>query len=152
MRNDSDIEGLLEWLASTRGDPLAFVLGAFPWGEEGTLLEKFHGPEPWQHDILVAIRDGLLNANEAIQLAVASGHGIGKSALVAWIILWAFTTAPDTLGVVTANTEPQLKTKTWARLGEWFNMFIGKEHFKLTATALLSRDPSRERTWRIDMI
>lgn len=143
---------LLEWLAACNKDPLAFVLGAFPWGEPDTLLEKFEGPEDWQRDILIQIRDGLLNPEEAIQLAVASGHGIGKSALVAWVILWAFSTAPDTLGVVTANTETQLKTKTWARLGEWFNMFIAKEHFSLTATALLSRDPTRERTWRIDMV
>lgn len=148
---------LLAWLASVSGDPLAFVLGAFPWGEPDTLLERFQGPEPWQVEILIAIRDGLLDVSSAIQIAVASGHGIGKSALVAMIILWAYTTAPDTLGVVTANTEPQLKTKTWARLGEWFNLMIKAlppiaEHFKLTATALLCRDPARERTWRIDMI
>ena len=149
---DKSVAGLLEWLASCNKDPLAFVLGAFPWSEPDTLLEKFDGPEPWQKAILTDIRDGLLSTTQAIQLAVASGHGIGKSALVAWIILWSFSTAPDTLGVITANTETQLKTKTWARLGEWFNMFIGREHFQLTATALLSRDPNRERTWRIDMV
>ncbi len=142
---------LIEWLAACAGDPVAFVLGAFPWGEPDTLLEHAQ-IEEWQLQILEDIRDGLLTRDAAIQLAVASGHGIGKSALVAWIILWAFSTAPDTLGVVTANTEAQLKTKTWARLGEWFNMFIGRSHFHLTATALLSRDPSRERTWRIDLI
>ena len=142
---------LIEWLAACRGDPVAFVLGAFPWGEPDTLLEHA-SIDPWQLDILTAIRDGLLRVDEAIRLAVASGHGIGKSALVAWIIIWAFTTCPDTLGVVTANTETQLRTKTWARLGEWFNMFIGRDHFYLTATALLSRDPTRERTWRIDMV
>lgn len=150
--DDKSVAALLEWLASCNHDPLAFVLGAFPWNEPDTLLEKFDGPEPWQRDILIAIRDGLLTPNEAILLAVASGHGIGKSALVAWVILWAFTTAPDTLGVVTANTETQLKSKTWARLGEWFNMFLGREHFVLTATALLSKDPNRERTWRIDQV
>lgn len=143
---------LIEWLASVSHDPLAFVLGAFPWGEPNTLLERFAGPDEWQEWVLIQVRDGLLNLNQAIQIAIASGHGIGKSALVAWLILWAFCTAPDTLGVVTANTEAQLKTKTWARLGEWFNMFIGRERFHLTATALLSRDPSRERTWRIDLI
>lgn len=131
---------------------MAFVLGAFPWSEPDTELEKFAGPDPWQLAILIALRDGLLTPNEAIQLAVASGHGIGKSCLVAWIILWAFCTAPDTRGVVTANTETQLKTKTWAELGKWFNLFIAKEHFHLTATALLSKDPTRERTWRIDMV
>lgn len=143
---------LLAWLAACNKDPLAFVLGAFPWGEPGTQLEAFTGPEVWQRDVLLAIGRGLLTPNQAIQLARASGHGIGKSACVSWIILWAFTTAPDTRGVVTANTENQLKTKTWAELGKWYNMFIAREHFTLTATALLSKDPSRERTWRIDQV
>lgn len=142
---------LLAWLAVCNKDPLAFVMGAFPWGEPGPLA-KFTGPQPWQVEILTAIARGLLTPNEAIQIARASGHGIGKSALVAWVILWAFTTAPDTRGVVTANTETQLKTKTWSELGKWFNLFIGREHFQVTATALLSRDPSRERTWRIDQV
>lgn len=143
---------LLAWLAACNKDPLAFVLGAFPWGEPETQLEAAKGPEDWQRGILQDIADGLLTPNEAIQLATASGHGIGKSALVAWIILWAFSTAPDTRGVVTANTETQLKTKTWAELGKWFNLFIARDHFTLTATALLSKDPTRERTWRIDAV
>lgn len=143
---------LIDWLASVRHDPLAFVLGAFPWTEKDARLEGFEGPEPWQEKILNSIRDGLLNIDEAIQLAVASGHGVGKSALVSWILLWAVSTLPDTKGVVTANTETQLKTKTWAELGKWFHMFIGKEAFYLSATALFSKDPDHERTWRIDMV
>lgn len=143
---------LLAWLAACNKDPEAFVLGAFPWNEPGTSLEHFSGPSPWQTEILRKIASGLLTPNEAIQLAVASGHGVGKSALVAWVILWAFSTAPDTRGVVTANTENQLKTKTWSELGKWYNLFIAKDNFQITATALLSKDPSRERTWRIDMV
>lgn len=143
---------LLAWLAACNKDPKAFVLGAFPWGEPGTTLEHHTGPEAWQEQVLSDVANGLLDLAQAIRIAVASGHGIGKSALAAWLILWAFTTAPDTLGVVTANTETQLKTKTWASVGKWFNLFIGREHFTLTATALLSKDPSRERTWRIDMV
>lgn len=145
-------ERLLAWLAAVKDDPLAFVMGAFPWGEPETVLEKYTGPEPWQTEILQKIKVGLLTPDKAIQLARASGHGIGKSTCVSWIILWAFTTFPDTRGVVTANTETQLKTKTWAELGKWFNLFIGKAHFTLTATALLSKDQSRERTWRIDQV
>jgi len=143
-------ESLLEWLASCSKDPYAFVLGAFPWGE-GTLA-AFTGPEPWQKEILCLIRDGLIDINRAIQLAVASGHGVGKSALVGWIILWAISTKPDTRGVVTANTETQLKTKTWAELGKWYHRFIAKDHFSLTATAIFSVDQAHERTWRIDMV
>ena len=142
---------LVSWLAACARDPLAFVLGAFPWGESGTRLAAFKGPEPWQSEILSRIRDGL-PLSSAIQLATASGHGVGKSALVSWILIWGMATKPDTRGVVTANTETQLKTKTWAELGKWFHMFIGKDHFKLTATALFANDETHERTWRIDLV
>jgi hypothetical protein len=146
-------ESLLGWLAETSRDPYAFVMGAFPWGENDTRLAGYpNGPEPWQRDILNLIRDGLLDVNRAIQLAVASGHGIGKTALVSWIMLWALSTMPDTRGVVTANTETQLKTKTWAELGKWFHMFLAKDLFQLTATAIFSKDSAHERTWRIDMV
>lgn len=151
QEDTAQTERLLLWLASCSNDPVAFAYGAFPWGVPESPLEKAV-LDPWQIRILELLRDGLVDTNTAIQLAVASGHGVGKSALVAIIILWAFSTAPDTRGVVTANTEVQLKTKTWAELGKWFNLFIGREHFTLTATALFSRDPSRERTWRIDMV
>ncbi len=153
MADHLNHEALFTWLAEVADDPLAHVLGSYPWGESGTALAKFTGPEQWQIDILEDIRKGLLSIEEAIQLAVASGHGIGKSALVAWIIKWAFETSPDCRGVVTANTETQLKTKTWAELGKWFNLsWFSRDHFTLTATALLSKDPSRERTWRIDQV
>lgn len=146
-------DALAEFLATTRDDPLAFCLGAFPWGEPGTVLEDHDGPTEWQRGIMEDIRVGLLDITEAIQLATASGHGIGKSALVGMLLIWGFTTFPDCRGVVTANTETQLKTKTWAELGRWFNLcWFARDHFVLNATSLISKDPSRERTWRIDMI
>lgn len=145
-------DGLISWLASTAKDPLAFVHGAFPWGEAGSILEKEQGPEPWQTEILEWIRDGLIDLQQALRIAVASGHGIGKTALVSWIILWGVSTCVDTRGIVTANTEPQLKTKTWAELAKWYHLFLGKDNFKLTATALFSVDEAHERQWRIDMM
>lgn len=143
---------LLDWLGSVSSDPYAYVMGAFPWGEPGTRLENETGPEAWQVKVLCNIRDGLLTINEAIREAVASGHGVGKSALVSWIIKWGCDTLPDTRGVVTANTETQLKTKTWAELGKWHHLSITKDHFTLTATAYFNNDPAHERTWRIDMV
>ena len=141
---------LIEWLASVSNDPLAYVMGAFPWGEPDSRLATSKGPEPWQRELLERIRDGLINLNQAIQEITASGHGVGKSACVSWVIKWALETKPDTRGVVTANTETQLKTKTWSELGKWHHMSITKELFKLTATALFH--PEYERTWRIDMV
>lgn len=148
----NDLDDLILDLANFANKPYSFVMWAFPWGEEGTDLRNATGPEPWQRKILMDLEQGLITANEAIRLAIKSGHGIGKSALVAWIILWAFSTFEDTRGVVTANTETQLKTKTWVELATWFRRFIARDLFKLTATALYSNDPERERTWRFDMV
>lgn len=142
---------LIEEIAQFSSDPLGFVLFSFPWGEPGE-LEKKTGPELWQIRILEDLGAGLISISKAIQLARTSGHGIGKSACVSWIILWAISTYEDTKGVVTANTENQLKTKTWVELAKWYRLFIGREYFKMTATALFSCDPEHERTWRIDMV
>ncbi len=144
-------DALIEDLAQYSNDPLGFAIWAFPWGESGSPLEH-RSLEQWQIDLLRQLGGGLITPAEAIRIARVSGNGVGKSAIVSIIILWAHSTFEDTKGVVTANTETQLKTKTWAELGKWFHMFIARELFRLTATALFSRDPDRERTWRIDMV
>jgi hypothetical protein len=58
----------------------------------------------------------------------------------------------DVKGVVTANTENQLKTKTWAEVAKWHRLCVTKDWFILTATALFSSDEKYEKTWRFDMI
>lgn len=163
--NPQDLDALLEWLASVRNDPYAFVLGAYEWGVGE--LAKHDGPDDWQIELLCRIRDGVTSVDEAIaeaqrtgeeqeikpiMEATTSGHGIGKSALVAWIIDWAMATEVDCKGVVTANTENQLKTKTWAELAKWHRLSITQSLFKMTATARFSVDPLHEKTWRIDMV
>jgi len=162
----SDHDQLIAALAVYANDPLGFVLWAYPWGEPGELL-RHTGPEPWQRDLLNSIGQGVISVEEAIaeaQLrgqdvdaspileARTSGHGIGKSACVSWILDWAQSTMADTKGVVTANTENQLKTKTWAEFAKWHRLSLTKSLFRMTATARFSIDPDHEKTWRIDMV
>lgn len=142
----------IQFLAEYTHDPLKFVYAAFPWGKEGTELSDIDGPEQWQRDLLADIRDKIKTTDEVIREAIASGHGIGKSALVAWLILWAISTYEDTRGVVTANTATQLATKTWPELMKWYQLFLGKELFTITATAIFSVDQEHSKTWRIDAI
>lgn len=133
-------------------DPEAFVLYAFPWGRGE--LAGCEGPDAWQRAVLREIGATLRGGGEgarAVREAVASGHGIGKSALVAWIMLWALSTCPDARGVVTANTEAQLKGKTWAELAKWHRLCLCGDWFDCTATALIAREPGHEKTWRMDM-
>jgi hypothetical protein len=145
------VKELHDAVMSFRHDPLGFVLFAFPWGEPGALAND-KGPEPWQRDLLDRLGKGLVSPEGAVREAVASGHGIGKSALVAWIILWAISTFPDTRGVVTANTEGQLRTKTWPELTKWHALSINRGWFNCTATAIYSVLSGHDRTWRVDAI
>lgn len=149
MTNDEAYQ-VLDCLGQLSYDPVTFVWWAFDWEHDPEL--KGQQPQPWQLEQLKDIANGLKNPNEVIRQAVASGHGIGKSTLVAWVILWAISTCPDTRGVVTANTEAQLRTKTWPELSKWYRRFIGKELFHLTATSLFSIQEGHDRTWRIDAI
>ena len=141
-------------IAAFHHDPYGYVLYNFPWGKRGTSLERHKGPRAWQAKRLKRIgerlRAGAVDLGEVIRMATASGHGIGKSALVAMVILWAMDTREDTRGVVTANTEAQLRTKTWAELSKWHGMALTRHWTTLTATALVSNAPGHDKTWRID--
>lgn len=151
-----DKEEIIEDLAGFSHDPLGWVMYSFEWGKGE--LEKFpNGPEPWQRDQLERISSELKanakSASQVIQEAVASGHGIGKSADVAWLIMWGLHTFEDTKIVVTANTETQLKTKTWSELAKWHRLcWFSQLFFEYTATAYYSLDKAHEKTWRADMI
>lgn len=133
-----DLEAeLIEDIGAFYSDPLGFVLYAFPWGEPGGPLADESGPDQWQRevmeDIKKAIEDGA-DAQTAIQVAIASGHGIGKTAFVAWLILWYASTHEFPQIVVTANTGTQLDTKTWRELSKWHKMAINSHWFAWTAT------------------
>jgi hypothetical protein len=134
-------------------DPYGWVMYAFPWGSGE--LEGETGPDDWQRDFLVnlgnRVTDNARPDGGVIREAIASGHGPGKSSLVAWILLWCLSTFPNSKGVVTANTEGQLKTKTWAELSKWHRLCITKDLFELAATAIYWKGREFEKTFRIDM-
>jgi hypothetical protein len=139
-------EELVASIESFYDDPLGFVMFVFPWGEKHSELEDFTGPDKWQREQLESLRKQIQADPEyTIREATASGHGIGKSATTAWIILWAMSTRPHMSGVVTANTTNQLKTKTWRELAVWHKRMINEHWFKWTATQFLHTEHSE--TW-----
>ena len=128
-------------------DPEAWVMFSFPWGKKGTPLERYQGPRKWQLEVLVALREyvhamqtadiaGQEELLEVFKQAIASGRGIGKSTLIAWIILWFMSTRIGGTAIISANTEAQLRTITWGELGKWHTMAINSHWFELSATAL----------------
>lgn len=125
---------LIEAVAATYYKPIDFVYAMWPWGEEGGPLEHDPGLDDWQVEVLEALGNGLLTVDEAIQIAVSSGHGIGKTALIAFIIIWYMATRTNPQVVVTSNTATQLMTKTWRELAKWWKLCRLQHWFKWTAT------------------
>ena len=62
------------WSPAIKDDPEAFVLFAFPWGQENTPLAKYKGPRMWQRLVLrEALADvALLHLGAALQLLLDS--------------------------------------------------------------------------------
>jgi hypothetical protein len=148
---------LIDQVASYALDPLGFVFFAFPWGEAGTELADATGPRDWQFALLAELGGRLREGSEIgnllpILMARASGHGVGKSTVAAWVILWGLSTMPNARVVVTANTDSQLRTKTWPEVIKWLRLMINRDWFKATATAVFSTQAEHERLWRADAI
>jgi len=149
-----------EALASFRHDPYGFVMWAFPWVVEGTDLANETGPDDWQFSELDDLGKHLVKVTDdetfrPFRSMTASGHGIGKSAETSFAVMWALMTCVDARGVVTANSDTQLRTKTWAELAKWWILHVDQfpiaaKVFKFTKTAFFAIE--RPETWRIDAI
>jgi len=140
-----DSSNLAETIAGMWNDPALYVSFAFPWGVAGTPLAGESGPDRWQIEIMESIAKDVSDELDSCRVAVASGHGIGKTALISWLILWFMSTRPSPQIVVTAGTESQLKTKTWRELAKWHKMSVNRDWFNWTATKFYQVD--HEETW-----
>ena len=130
------------WSPTIKDDPLAFVLLTYPWGEKNTPLENFTGPRKWQREVLITLRDHIKQNNgkmdyDTFRNAVASGRGIGKSALVSWLVHWMLSTRIGSTTIVSANSEAQLRSVTWAEITKWLAMAINSHWFEIAATRIM---------------
>ena len=129
---------LAEEIANFHNDPLGFVRFCYPWGEKGTPLEHWpQGPDEWQQTFLSALGEQLraspfdgIEPTRPIMMSVASGHGVGKSALTSWLIHFVMSTRPHCKGVVSATTYVQLSKKTWSELAKWKKLAVNGHWFE----------------------
>ena len=130
------------WSPQVKDDPESFVLFCFPWGQKNTPLEKFSGPRAWQRELLRDLKAHIKKNNgtltmDTLRSAIASGRGIGKSAMVSWLILWMLSTRIGSSVVVSANSEAQLRSVTWGELAKWSAMLINSHWWEISATKLV---------------
>lgn len=145
MFNAEDMNGMIE---ACYANPLLYVETMFPWGKPGTELANKSGPDHWQVLCLNEIGKAVRAGQDNVLMAVRSGHGIGKTALISWVIKWFIATRPKCRGVVTANTKTQLSTKTWREVAKWHSISEDKEFFEYQATTY--RAKSARDDWVID--
>ena len=104
---------LADDVAAFYADPLGFVMYAYDWTGDPSLhvcrlVEPYRswfscefGPDEWACEFLDEIGrqvrerqfDGITSV-QPIRMATSSGHGIGKSALTAWLVDWIMSTRP----------------------------------------------------------
>ena len=87
------------WVSS-RNDALAFATGVLGFS-----------PRPWQVDALNAI-------SQHDRVAIRAGHGVGKTAYDAWVILWFMATRKECKIPVTANSQDQLRDTIWPEIAK----------------------------------
>lgn len=101
--------------------------------------------EKWQSKLLGDVAKACKDRTLSRRFAVRSGHGVGKTAVMAWLNKWFMSTRPDPQIVVTANTESQLSTKTWRELSIWNDKALDGAFFDHTATKFAMK--GAEKTW-----
>lgn len=153
-KNEEDL--IIEEIGSFFDDPLKFVHFAYDWNHGD--LKGFDGPDDWQSEYLDRLGFLIKQRNfngvtpvDPIQMSTSSGHGIGKSALTAWLVGFIMSTRPFCKGVVTANTSPQLRTKTWAEIQKWNKRSITGHWFDVTSGQQMKMTHKEHpESWRTD--
>ncbi len=96
--NDEEIMTAVQiWM----DDPVAFVEDVF-----GAT------PSEWQ-------AKGLRKVAKSKKVAIRSGHGVGKTAYLSWLILWWLCTRHPAKVACTAPTSHQLKDVLWSEVKKW---------------------------------
>lgn len=92
----------------------------------------FYGPEhfqpfirgvhiTWQQWLIVRAVEYAAQGKAVRWISVASGHGIGKSAVTAWLILWFLCCFTEPQLPCTAPTAKQMYDVLWKELKKWLN-------------------------------
>lgn len=146
-----DTKRILETLLhpDIKDNPYAYVMYAFPWGQKHTPLANHKGPREWQKRELLAMAEHIALNKERVargeppqvyQLAISSGRGPGKSAFVAMVVCWFMDCIPGASGIVTANTQAQLVSKTFGEIKKWRSMSISSYFFDSTQTKITPKE------------
>jgi phage terminase large subunit len=110
-----------------RLSPFHFVIEAFfklnendwhPWRPGTPRPDRSPpGPEYWQGEFLKDVGKAIHEGKR--KFSVRAGHGVGKSTVEAWLIIWFVLFHRGLKCPVTANSQDQLRDVVWAEIALW---------------------------------
>jgi len=109
---------------------IAKILNSYTRNRIGFVQHFFKiNPDPWQAEALSA-----LDAGENV--AIRSGHGVGKTAFLAWVTIHGVVCNAYAKLPCTAPTQHQLRDLLWAEIAYWLNRSLLRDFLTWTATSL----------------
>lgn len=75
----------------------------------------------WQQALVCYGIDKALKGECSMRISIVSGHGIGKSALLSWLILWFLFVHPDSQVACTSPGKEQMYDVLWKELKKWID-------------------------------
>ena len=141
-----------------RDDPAGWATFMYDWGRGD--LEGWDGLDWWHLEVCDYIKwwftsdKSGLSRGMPCRVAVATGHGTGKTFFISAVLIpWFMATRLSPLVKVTANTEAQLLGNTWRELAKWHRMNACGEWFEWTATRFFYKaNPKLASTWRAEAV
>jgi hypothetical protein len=90
--------------------------------------------------------DLLNNFAKHKRTTIRSGHGTGKDAATAWLVLWFLVTRPYAKVVCTAPTARQLADILWSEISKWLRRSILADEFVIQKDKIFHKE-SKEEWW-----
>lgn len=150
---ESEAEILTQILA-LKNDPVGFATYTYPWGKADA-PQFAHGLRRWQAEELKRLGDHVqeqvfrLENNLPVQVyrrAWSSGRGPGKSGTFGIIAHWHASTHLGSTTTVSANTESQLRTRTFPEFAVWFGAAINSHWWTIETLRVVPQ------TWLVDLV
>ena len=156
MRGSPQAEAeILTQAFALKDDPYSFVHWAYPWGRKGTSFEHVSGPRRWQLDDFMRLTEHVQEQtfryenNLPLKMwreARSSGRGPGKSAKFGMAAHWHMSTHIGSTTMVTANTEGQLRSRTFPEFSIWFGAAINSHWFSIETMRIVPE------AWLLDLV
>lgn len=140
---------------SFRNDPVGFALWSYPWGRAGTPFAHLKGPRDWQLEELERIGRHVEEQEFAIanglpakiwRSSYSSGRGPGKTALFGMASHWHMSTHFGSTTTVAANTEGQMRTKTFPEFAVWVGSAVNRHWFTIESLRIVPQP------WLLDLV